>query len=152
MSHDDIFQLPPPQLIAKLTELRSERTAIEGKEDIVMQLLDVYVQQDGDAAEEIAKLGAAVGLGPLRTQIIDVLAASREQNLYVLLPLTVHEVLVQRGNRKVKLDNVRVTMKRMADAGELERPIPEEPLAFALPGSVEEMPPGLLEALRGQLK
>jgi hypothetical protein len=148
MSIDDIFQTPPADLIEKLTELRDTRAAIESKEDIIRQLLDVYVQQGGELAEQIGELGAASGLGSLRKQILHVMGTKRDEMEFVTLPVVVHPELVARGNRKVSLDNVRVTMKRMADDNELERPIPEEPLAFALPGTVDIMPEGLLQALK----
>jgi hypothetical protein len=78
---DDLFETPPAELITNLQALRAERAVIEGKEQLLEQLLEMLSQQGGERAE--------------------------------------------RGNRTVTLDNVRITMKRMADADELVRPDPE---------------------------
>jgi len=82
----------------------------------------MLAKQGGPAAGEIAALGGAAGIGPLRNQILQVLESRREEenpaNL-MMVPKDVHDELVGRGNRSVTLDNVRVTMKRMADSNEL---------------------------------
>jgi len=152
MSHlDELFDTPPADLIAKLKALRDQRAGIESRESIIEQLLDVRVQQGGVIAEEIAALGASSGIGPLRNQIVQVLTSKRDESLWFMVPQAVHDELRERGNRTVTLDNVRVTMRRMADSGELERARPGA-LLFGLPGAIETMPPGLLEAVLGGQK
>jgi hypothetical protein len=135
-SLDRLLETPPAELVADLKALRDERAALESKEAVIEQLLEVLTQQGGAAADEIAKLGASVAIGPLRNQIMQVLISKREEDEFVMLPMAVHAELISRGNRRVTIDNVRVTMKRMADAGELERPQPDA-LLYGLPGVME---------------
>ena len=132
-SLDRLLETPPAELIADLKALRDERAVLEGKEGVIEQLLEMLAQQGGDVANEIAALGASVAIGALRNQILQVLLSKQEENEPLLAPAGVHAELNARGNRKVTLDNVRVTMKRMADDGELERPRPDA-LLFGLPG------------------
>ncbi len=104
----------------------------ESKEAVLEQLLEMRSREGGAVADEITALGAAVGIGPLRNQIAHVLAAKREENMSLMVPRAVQDELITRGNRTVTLDNVRVTMKRMADTGELLRPDPDS-LLYGLP-------------------
>lgn len=146
-SLDQLLQTPPADLVANLKALRDDRASIESKEAILEQLLDVLVQQGGAVAEEVAALGGSAAIGPLRNQIMQVLTSKRrEEDLYVMVPQAVHQELVARGNRAVTLDNVRVTMKRMADSGELERTQPNA-LLFGLPGVMTEIPAEVLAAM-----
>ena len=142
-SLDNLLQTPPAELVADLKAFRDERAVIESKEAVLEQLLEMLGNQGGAVAEEIAALGAAVGVGPLRGQIIRVLAAKREESeFFLMVPKDVQQELVSRGNRTVTLDNVRVTMKRMAGAGELVRPDPDS-LLYGLPDTE-----GIEEALK----
>jgi hypothetical protein len=145
-SVDDFFEAPAADLVGKLKQLHNERADIESREAIIEQLLEVRARQGGDAAAEIAALGAEAGIGPLREQILHVLASMRQESLWLMAPQAVHEELMKRGNRAVTIDAVRVAMRRMAEKGELERPQPDA-LAFGLPGAIADMPPGLLEAM-----
>jgi hypothetical protein len=150
-SLDQLLQTPPAELVANLKALRDDRASIESKEAILEQLLDVLVQQGGAVAEEVAALGASVAIGPLRNQIVQVLSSKQEEGEAVMVPKDVQEELVARGNRTVTLDNVRVTMKRMADSNELERPRPND-LLFGLPGAMDALPGGrdaFVQALEG---
>lgn len=138
---DNLLQTPPAELVADLKALREERTAIESKEQVLVQLLELLAQKGGSVAEEIAELGSSVAIGPLRNQIIQVLRSKQEEGELVLLPMQVHQELVDRGNKAVKLDNVRVTMTRMAKDQELERPFPDQ-LLFGLPDAADAFPGG----------
>jgi len=129
----------PADLIAELKGLREQRGAIEAKETMIERLLDTLAEHSSEAAEEIAALGGSVAIGPLRDQIRAVFESRRDNGERTMVPKAVREALNDRGNRNVTLDNVRVTMKRMEEGGELERPLPNagESL-FALPGTREE--------------
>ncbi|MHB2001066.1 MAG: hypothetical protein ACYCSI_12940 [Solirubrobacteraceae bacterium] len=105
------------------------------------QLLEILARQGGSIAEEIADLGASVAIGPLRSQILQVFRAKADDGEVMLLPVQVHLELVERGNRSVKLDNVRVTMGRMVSSKELERPIKQQ-LFFGLPEAIAAFPGG----------
>jgi hypothetical protein len=143
-SIDKLLQTPLPELVADLKALRDERAVTERKEAMLEQTLDMIIEQRGEeAANEIAVLGGSAGIGSLRNQIVQVLASKREQGApasVALVPKEVLDTLAERGNRKATLDNVRVTMKRMFDSGELERPITGESLIYALPGTAGEFP------------
>jgi hypothetical protein len=130
-SLDSLFSTPPASIVADLQALREERRVIESKEAMLEQILEMHERQGGDVAEEVAELGASVAIGPLRAQILQVL---RTRDTAFLLPKDVHAELEARGNRKTTLDNVRMTMKRMADADELERLDPNT-ANYGLPGA-----------------
>jgi len=140
-SLDNLLQTPPSELIADLKALRQERASIESKEAVIVQLLEMLSRGGGAPAEEIAELGASLAIGPLRNQIIQVFRSKREEDEVVMLPVSVHQELVARGNKSVTVDNVRVTMRRMAESRELERPLPNQ-LLFGLPGAVDAFPGG----------
>jgi hypothetical protein len=143
---DRLLQTPPAELVGDLKAVRDERAALESKEAMLEQLLEMLSRQGGDVAQEIAALGASVAIGPLRNQIMQVVSWMRnEKELITTVPQSVLDALVERGNRKVTLDNVRVTMKRMADSNELERPVPGQNLLFALPGTAEAFPEQVAE-------
>lgn len=130
-SLDALFATPPAKLVADLQTLREERRVIESKETMLEQMLEMGERQGGDVAEEIAELGASVAIGPLRAQILHVLRTT--ESVFVV-PKDVHAELVARGNQKATLDNVRMTMKRMADAKELERVSPNV-ACYGVPGA-----------------
>jgi hypothetical protein len=150
MSYVDRFlETPPSELVADLKTLRDERAAIESKERLVEQLLEMLSQQGSAVAEEIAELGGSVGIGPLRNQISQVLLSQQQSENFFMAPLAIHEELVRRGNRTVSLDNVRVTLRRMVDSAEVERPT-DVPL-YGLSGTVDIFPggrDGLIAALQ----
>lgn len=145
-SLDKLLNTPPETLVADLRALRDERAAIEGKESVLEQLLDMLSSQGGDVAEEIAELGAMAAIGPLKNQIIHVMRTKTEEEEPLLVPQTILDVLQARGNRSATLAAVRVAMTRMADANELERPNPRNNLLFILPGIRNTLPPALAEA------
>jgi hypothetical protein len=143
---DQLLNTPPDELVADLKALRDERAAIEGKESVLEQLLDMLSGQGGHVAEEIAELGAMAAIGPLKNQIFHVMRTKTEEEEPLLVPQTVFEVLRVRGNRTATLAAVRVAMGRMADAGELERPAPRNNMLFALPGTRNNLLPAVAEA------
>jgi hypothetical protein len=133
-----LFETTPDVLVSTLQQLRQQRSGIENKERVIEQLLEMKADEGGEIADEIAALGASVAIGPLRNQIIQVLVAKQEEDMFVMVPKDVHDELVERGNRSVTLDNVRITMKRMAEQGELEREPPNS-LVFGLPGALPDL-------------
>ena len=66
-------------------------------------------------------------------------------------PKEVHEKLVNHGNNKASLDNVRVTMGRMADAGQLFQPKPGETLYILPPSDSSPLGDPLLAALGSEI-
>ncbi|HEY4450548.1 MAG TPA: hypothetical protein VGN13_03000 [Solirubrobacteraceae bacterium] len=145
-SVDDFFAAPAAELVDKLKQLHDQRANIESREEIIEQLLEVRAKQGGEVAAEIAALGAAAGIGPLREQILHVMETKRAEDVWVMAPMQVHDELTKRGNRSVKLDAVRVAMTRMAEKGDLERPRPNV-LSFALPGVLDAIPAAFREAV-----
>jgi hypothetical protein len=134
---DALLQTPPAQLVADLTALRNERAVIEDKEAVLIQILDLLVKQGGQVAEEVTALGGASGFGPLREQIRQVLISNKE-NDPLMVPREVQKELLSRGNRTATLENVRVTMKRMAEDDELVRPS-EDAVSYGLPDTPREL-------------
>jgi hypothetical protein len=118
---DQLLNTDPNDLIEGLKKLRDERAGIESKEAILKQLLDIHMGKGGEVAEQVAIFAAQNGIGPLREQIRQVLA-SKQSEEPLMMPVQVHTMLGALGNRSVTIDNIRVTMKRMADDGELVRP------------------------------
>lgn len=144
---DELLNTTPSDLIEGLKKLRDERSAVESREAVLKQLLDIHLARGGEVAEEVAAFAAQNGFGPLREQIRQVLTAKQEDGTPLLPPMAVHGELGARGNRGVTLDNVRTTMKRMADDGELVRPEGESAI-YGLPNIPQE----LLDVVAGQIK
>jgi hypothetical protein len=121
---DRFLEAPPAELIGDLKNIRQERAALSRREGVIVQLLQMILDAGGPRAEEVLRLAAdeAVAIGDLRDQIRQVMTSKYESNEFFLVPLTVHQELMTRGNHTVTLDNVRTAMKRMADAGELLLP------------------------------
>jgi hypothetical protein len=134
---DALLNTDPADLITGLKRLRDERAATESQEAVLKQLLDIQMSKGGQIAEEVAVFAAQNGIGPLREQIRQVLKAKQEEEP-MMPPMGVHAELAARGNRGVTLDNIRVTMKRMADDGELVRPDPEA-VVYGLPDLPQEI-------------
>jgi len=141
-SIDRLLETPPTEIVADLQALRDERLLIERKEAMLEQTLAIIAEQGGDAAERVAELRASAGVGSLREQIRQVVATKRTEGTYTVavVPKEVLNALLERGNRDVKLDNIRVTMKRMFDSKELERPIAKYAQIYAIPGTADEFP------------
>jgi hypothetical protein len=142
---DKLLQTPPVELVNDLKNVRDERAVLESKEAMLEQLLEMLSRQGGEVSQEIAMLGASVAIGPLRNQIIQVVTSMRDDELITTVPQAVQDALITRGNRQVTLDNVRVTMKRMVESNELERPIPGQAVLFALPGTTDAFPEKIAE-------
>jgi hypothetical protein len=130
---DSLLQASPTAIIAELEALRAEREVVARKETLLEQLIEIMFQRGDEAADELAAYRTSVAVGPLRYQIRQVLLAGAQNENW--LPKQVHDELIVRGNKTVTLDNTRVSMKRMAERGELERPDPDSPLVFRLPVS-----------------
>jgi hypothetical protein len=144
---DDLLQTPPADLIDALKALRNERGDLESKESLLMQIIDIRSNQGGEVAKEINELGAAIGLGSLRDQIKQVLL-SRQAEEPLMFPKDVRMELVSRGNRSVTLENVRVTMQRMAVDEELVRPS-DQAVVYGLPGTSAEVLQMFTEGQKG---
>ncbi len=142
---DALLNTAPIALVEGLKQLRDERAAIESREAVLKQLLDIQMAQGGQLAEEVTVFAAENGIGPPREQIRQVMI-SKQEDEPMLPPIAVHEALVERGNRTITLDNVRTTMKRMADDGELVRPSGSAPI-YGLPN----IPQSVLEMVKQQL-
>jgi hypothetical protein len=127
---DKFLQASPTEIIAELEALRAEKDVIARKEALLEQLIDLIFQEQGPAAAELYGYRTSIAVGPLRYQIRQVLLAEPERPQW--LPKEVHDELVIRGNAKVTLDNVRVTMRRMGESGELVR-LDDDNLLFRLP-------------------
>jgi len=127
----------PCSPIADLKALRDQRAMIETKEGVIVQILDALTTQGGEVAERISALGAAAGLGSLREQITQVLLTRQGEEPF-MVPKDVRAELVSRGNRNVTLENMRVTMKRMAEDGDLVRP-DESSVMYGLPSLPQEV-------------
>ncbi len=134
---DTLLNTSPTDLIEGLKELRDERAAIESREAVLKQLLDIKMAQGGKIAEQVAIFAAQNGIGDLREQIRQVLIDKQEEKP-LIAPMGVHTELLARGNRKVTLDNVRTTMKRMADNGEIVRPHADA-VIYGLPNIPQEV-------------
>lgn len=128
---DKILDTSPTEIIRELEALRAEKDVIARKETLLEQLIELMFQQGDEASEELASYRTSIAVGPLRYQIRQVLLAGDKGEPWV--PKEVHDELIVRGNKAVTLDNVRVTMKRMVESGELERPDPDNALIFRLP-------------------
>jgi hypothetical protein len=127
---DNFLQASPTEIIAELEAIRAEKDVIARKEALLEQLIDLIFQEQGPAAAELYGYRTSIAVGPLRYQIRQVLLAEPERPQW--LPKEVHDELVIRGNDKVTLDNVRVTMRRMGESGELVR-LDDDNLLFRLP-------------------
>jgi hypothetical protein len=142
-SIDKFLETPPADLVKDLKALRDQRAAIERKEGMLEQTLHMIAEQGGEgAADEIAALTASAGVGSLREQILQIVAAGQAEGgiKVALVPKEVQNELADRGNHTAKLDNIRITMKRMSESDELERPLPQYAVLYALPGTAKEYP------------
>lgn len=143
---DQLLNTDPNELVARLKELRDNRAAIESQEAVLKQLLDIQMSRGGSVADEVAAFAAQNGIGPLREQIRQVLVAMGESEP-MMPPVRVHSELLARGNRSVTLDNIRTTMKRMADDEELVRPDVDGAVIYGLPG----IPQKILDLIKQQI-
>jgi hypothetical protein len=130
----NLLSADPQELLDELDKLREQEKRIAHERELVERVLEILLESGGPAAEYLADPARGLlTIGPLRAQVLRVLAAAPSG----LQPREVHDRLVAHGNSKVTLDNVRVTMSRMAESGELQQPDP--PLAvFVLPSSESE--------------
>ena len=139
---EQLLNTDPTDLIEGLRKLRDQRAGIESREAVLKQLLDIQIAQGGEIAEQVRIFAAQNGIGPVREQIRQVLMSKQDEEP-AMAPMNVHAELVARGNRSVTLDNIRTSMKRMADDGELIRPNAES-VIYGLPN----MPQAFLDLLK----
>lgn len=128
-----LMEASPESLLDELARVREKEQLVAHERELLERVLEILLESGGPSAEWL--MDPARGLltiGPLRSQVMRVLQLGQPNRLWQ--PREVHEQLASHGNNKVSLDNVRVTMGRMAEAGELHQP--EPPMAaFGLPPS-----------------
>jgi hypothetical protein len=135
----ELMNTPPQDLLEELNQIRERERLVTHERELLERVLEILVEKGGPAAEWLSN--SAQGLltiGPLRAQILQVMQMEPGKQLW--MPREVHEQLVVHGNNKASLDNVRVTMRRMAAADELLQPKPSTP-QFALPPDLIHGPP-----------
>ncbi len=106
-----LLSTDPQELLDELDNLREQEQRIAHERELVERVLEILIESGGPPAEYLTDPARGLlTVGPLRTQVLRVLATAPTG----LEPRIVHERLVAHGNNKVTLDNVRVTMGRMA--------------------------------------
>jgi hypothetical protein len=125
----NLLKTKPEELLQELSQLRDRERLLIQEKELLERVLEMRVENGEISVEWLndAKQGP-VSIGPLRAQILRVMKAGPRSKW---LPKAVHQKLVARGNTKSSLANVRATMRRMVESGELVR-LDESPW-FALP-------------------
>jgi hypothetical protein len=127
-SINELLASPPKQLLDELTTVREERLRAESTEEVILRMIDILLDSGGEAADWLNDpANGAMAIGPLRRQIIWAMR-TRPDELWI--PRNVADVLEAAGGRP-SIDNVRMTMLRMANDGQLSQPDPAAP-AFGL--------------------
>lgn len=132
-SLQQLMNAPPEELLEELDRVREKEQLVAHERELLERVLEILIESGGPAAEWLMDpTRGLLAIGPLRSQVLRVIELGPPNRLWQ--PREVHEKLVSAGNNKVSLDNVRVTMGRMSDAGELHQP--EPPMAaFGIPPS-----------------
>ncbi len=128
-----LMEASPESLLEELSTVREREQLVAHERELLERVLEILLENGGPSADWL--MDPARGLltiGPVRSQVLRVLRLGHPERMWQ--PREVHEQLVNHGNNKVSLDNVRVTMGRMAEAGELIQPEPPV-AAYALPPS-----------------
>lgn len=114
-----LLKASPEEILGELNELRAQREVLELKEGVLEKVLELMQQESSeDPAWMEENLGA---VGSVRFQIMNLLRTEAAPRPAGWIPREVHAALAQRGSRAT-IDNVRVTMRRMGERGELARP------------------------------
>jgi hypothetical protein len=109
----------PRDVLEELAVVREKEKKVAHERELLERVLEILMEGGGEAARWLMDPERGVlTIGPLRDQVLRVMRCG-PANKMIWLPREVHESLVQHGNTKVTQDNVRVTMGRMAGAGEL---------------------------------
>lgn len=128
-----LMEASPESLLDELARVREKEQLIAHERELLERVLEILIETGGPTAEWLEDPARGLlTIGPLRAQVKRVLELEPKDTR--LQPREVHERLAANGNNKVSLDNVRVTMVRMAEAGELHQPEPPKAL-FGLPPS-----------------
>jgi hypothetical protein len=118
-------------VLLDLIALRADRKALENRERLLQRTLELLVEENPEVAAHLERADVpSTPFGPLRMQIKRVLGTYPFREAAAWQPKEVLAVLQEQGAREITVDNVRVTMRRMAQRGEL-REFPQ--LWFATP-------------------
>jgi hypothetical protein len=137
----DLLGTHPKELLDELIKVREQEQLIVHERELLERLLEILVENGGPAAEWL--LDPARGLltvGPVRAQVLRVMDTAPADRGWQ--PREVYEQLVAAGNNKVTLDNVRITMSRMATGESPELIQPEPHLAMYVRAGTGEPTPG----------
>lgn len=133
----------PEEILKELAEVRGREQLVTHERELLERVLEILIDGGGPAAEWLMDDARGIlPIGSLRSQVQRVLKLGPTGKAWQ--PKEVHEKLINHGNSKASLDNVRVTMSRMADADQLLQPKSGEAL-YVLPlgaGSREPLLPG----------
>jgi hypothetical protein len=128
-----LLSMPVEKVVQDLIAVREERVRLENHETLLERTLELIVEQDPRAAAFLEAPGSpSTPFGPLRMQIRRLLASYAFRDTAPWLPRDVLAALTASGSRGVTIDNVRVTMRRMAQDGEL---LEGEGMQFKLPSA-----------------
>lgn len=130
-SFDDLLSKPVEEIVQALIALREQKRGLEIREDLLKRTLELRVEENPEAAAYFERPGnPATPFGPLRMQIKRLLASYKYRDRAQWIPRDVLELLTAQGATGLTIDNVRVTMRRMAQRDEL---IEGPGLLFAFP-------------------
>jgi hypothetical protein len=130
-SLQQLLNTPIAKVLDDLIALREDRLSIENREHLLERTLELLVEQDPSAAAYLESPGNPfTPFGPLRMQIKRLLASYAFRDVAGWQPKAVLTALAEQGSRDLTIDNVRVTMRRMAQRGEL---LETDNLVFVLP-------------------
>jgi hypothetical protein len=128
-----LMEAHPEELLKELAEVREKERLVAHERELLERVLEIVIEGGGPSAEWLMDDARGIlPIGSLRSQVQRVLRLGPSGKAWQ--PREVHEKLVSHGNSKTSLDNVRVTMSRMADANQLFQPQPREAL-YILPPS-----------------
>jgi hypothetical protein len=129
----DLLDTPPQELLEERERVRRQLEALERESDLIDRVIEMVMEAGGPAAEWFDDPSRPfVAVGSLRWQIARLINTSDPQPWS---PSDVLDRLATSGNKKATLDNVRVTMRRMATNDELIQPQPQLLMFFPLKGA-----------------
>src|ERR1700735_1349101 len=119
-SLDQLLSTPVEKVLEDLVLLRKEKRALENREELLRRTLELLVEQDPEVAASLESPGSpSTPFGPPRMQIKRLLASYSFRDVATWIPKDVLFALNEQGATDLTLDNVRMTMRRMAQRGEL---------------------------------